>query len=70
MDQQLVQQYLEAHDELAEYKKSVRETTKERTLEVQALADSLREAMVEHGEDEVEWEGRVVTLDTRLKVSK
>lgn len=67
---ELLERYVQAHDALVQYKKEVREATKERNAELGELADALRAEMLEKGLDEVEYNDRVIQLATRLQISK
>ena len=70
MDDQLISDYVQAYDELQQYKKEVREMTKRRSEELAEMADALHQAMNDHGLDEVEYEGRTISVQSKIIVNK
>lgn len=70
MDEQIIADYVQAYDELQEHKKEVREITKRRTEELAQMADALHQAMNDHGLDEVEYEGRTISVQSKIIVNK
>lgn len=67
---QLLEQYMLTNDALVQYKKEVREATKEKNAELEELGEQLRAEMIEQGVDELEYNDRVVTLKTKLHIAK
>tara|TARA_Y100000389_G_scaffold200927_1_gene242440 strand:- start:4174 stop:4401 length:228 start_codon:yes stop_codon:yes gene_type:complete len=65
-----LERYVEAYDALQQYKKEIREATKERTAEVNELGEALRSEMIAKGLDELEFNDRVIQLETKLQISK